>query len=183
MKSKNFLRNLSTTALAMCCLSSAIAFPSFASFEENNEENLGNIAWLFEEEEKEAVDLPSSASSNKGPKLTLTKSFETKTSFPVIDDEGNLVYKGDSYCTVTFESDSIWSSSMAVTGSTENNNGIVFIPQKFPSGINGNTVEVTKINPDATFFNTKTLVFPDEAECNKAEIRKNNPDISILYKY
>lgn len=36
MKKKNFLRNLSTTALAMCCLSSAVALPSSASLEKDN---------------------------------------------------------------------------------------------------------------------------------------------------
>lgn len=48
MKKKNFLRNLSTTALPMCCLSSSVALPSFASFEENS----NNSARPFEEEEE-----------------------------------------------------------------------------------------------------------------------------------
>lgn len=152
MKKKNFLRNLSTTALAICCLSSAVAFSSFASL-------------------------------NKGPKLTLTQSFGTGASFPVVDDEGNVVFKGDNHCTLTFEADNVFSSSMSVTGATENNNGVVFIPTGFQSIVNGNEVKVTKVNSDAKFLNTKTLVVPGESEFDETEIRKNNPKISSFYIY
>ncbi len=175
MKKKNFLRNFSATALAMCCLSSAIAFTSFASFEENNEENLGNIAWLFEEEEK-------SASSSKGLKLTLTQPFRTKASFPVINDEGNFDYKGDNHCTLTFEADNAFGSSINVTGSTENNNGVVFIPSSLEV-FEGNEMKVTKINPDAKFPNTKTLVVLGESEFDDDKIKENNPEISLLLLY
>ncbi len=151
LKKKNFLRNLSTTALAMCCLSSAVAFPSYASL-------------------------------NKGPKLTLTKPASTSTALPVIDKDGQFVFKKDSCCTLTYEADSIWGSSIAVTGSTENNNQIVVVPEDVEV-INGNKMKVKKINPDAKFLNTKTLVFPNAAEFDEAKIRENNPGISLLLPY
>ncbi len=151
MKNKNFLRSLSATALAICCLSSAVA-------------------------------LPSSASLNKGPKLTLTKPASTSNALPVIGEDKQIVFKKDSHCTLTYEADSIWGSSIAVTGSTENNNQIVVIPEDVEV-INGNKMKITKINSDAKFPNTKTLVFPDEAEFDEAKIRENNPGISLLLPY
>lgn len=129
-----------------------------------------------------AAALPISASSNKGPKITFTKTFFTEADFPCIDDKGNCVRKGNNCCTLTFEANNIGDPSITVTGSTKSNNGIVFIPKNFKSDIGDKTV--TGISSDAKFPNTKTLAYPrdfesDENALNMTEIDKNNPGIGF----
>lgn len=125
---------------------------------------------------------PSSASSSKGPKLTLTKPFKTKVKIPIERQDGNVTFVENNSCTLTFEADDAFGSSINVTGSTENNNGVVFIPSSLEV-FEGNEMRVTKINPDAKFPNTKTLVVLGESEFDEDKIKENNPEISLLLLY
>ena len=191
----------------MCCLLSAVDLPSYASFKENNEENLSNIAWLFEEEE-EAVDPPSSASSasGNGPFRNLRLSRDVLYSGKVLVPDYEYNSSTDTLYFKDMEEKNISNElKVTVTGPNElcvskilkTDNGSVVIPRKFPGekiipkglpnemnerfGDRNKNFEVKQINPDVDFSDVISLGVPDSVRTFNESGKPGEPRVPIFY--
>ncbi len=165
MKNKNFFRNLSTTALAICSLSSAVAFSSYACLL-SEDKNFSGYSWLFEEEDN-------NTSSEDG----LSCKYIYFADLPVYNkfsDKYNPVEKWF-INEVQLEPNDPSGSSFSVKSCSENDGGTVIIPK------NIGEYEISEIAPDAKFpSNTKVLCVREGVNFDEDQIKKKNTQISIV---
>lgn len=179
MKKKNFLRNLSTTALAICCLSSSLTLPSYASLEKD----------------KDNAPLK--------PHVFSTFSYSSSAAFPKLERfSGGVGYSGweqrDFSNKIVLEV--IGPNEVAVSDILESDNGNVAIPKNCPSeyvigglpseiqeclGDSTKDFEITKINSDVDFSkaNVIALAVPDSVSTFDEFGNPGKPKVPFFYTY
>lgn len=173
MKKKNFLRNLSTTALAICCLSSAVALPSYACLSEVERLENGDFECgytflfnspVYSDTSAEPVD----PVSNYQKIVINTAEFE-----PV-----NTVNSNEQ-----FDADTL-NNPVSLKAIKENDNGVVVVPEQvglsYTSG-DGYSIKITRVNSDVDFPpGTNTVIIHNNVDYDKDNIINKYPEISIL---
>lgn len=170
MKKKNFLRNLSTTALAICCLSSAVSLPSYACLLKSERLENGDYKFKYIFSINSPVDSDTSAEP-----VDLVSNFQKTVINSAKLEPVNTDAKAKSEPVNTDTSN----KQFFVKKIEENDNGVVVIPEQI--GLADNFIRITRVNSDVGLpSGTNTMIIHNNVDYDKDNIINKHPGISIL---